>query len=296
MRITQRRLIEEANQNISDHLSRLQRLQSVVASGKRIQKPEDDPIGVERALEIRSHLRGLETTLRNLGLTTDWLGATDKALRDLGDVVKRAHALALRAVNEANQSPEAFQGWIVEVDAMLRQAVQIGNSSHRGLYLFSGRRVNTAPFELVSTPTPQVIYHGDGGALEHELEEGLRIQINVPGDHPLFQQVFDSLTGLRSALEAQDTDGIRSSIEDIEQALDTTLEALAVIGSRADRVDATESRLREWELDLRQLLSDVEDADMAEAVLNLNVEDQAYRALLAASARLVGPSLVDYLR
>ncbi|HEY64318.1 MAG TPA: flagellar hook-associated protein 3 [Caldilineae bacterium] len=295
MRVTQKRLIEEASWNIADHLERLQRLQSVLASGKRIQKPKDDPLGIERALEIRSYLRGLETSLRNIRLTTDWLGATEKALQDLNDVLKRAQTIALNAASEASQSPEAFQGWIAEVEALLKQAVQIGNSNHRGLYLFAGRKVKTAPFELTSASSWQVTYHGDDGKLEHELEKDVRIQVNISGEYPLFQQVFNSLIDLRSRLESGDTAGIRDSVGDLEQAMDSVLEALSVVGSRTNRVNATEKRLKKWELELRRLLSDLEDADIAETALNMSLEDQVYRALLAASARLVGPALIDYL-
>ncbi len=296
MRVTQRRLIEEASRNIADHFDRLQKIQSIIASGKKLQKPEDDPLGAERALGIRSHLHALEATRRNLHLTDDWLSATETALRSLQQVVERSHTIALHAANEATQSREGFQAWAAEVGKLIEQAVQIGNSDHRGLYLFAGRKVTTRPFELALIPTPQVTYQGDSGSMEHQLEESVRVQVNVPGDHPLFQKMFVALSNLYGRLQAGDTAGIRASIGELEEAMNTTLEALAVIGSRARQVDATISRLDTLEVNLRSLLSQTEDADMAKAALDFNVENQTYQAVLAASARLLGPSLFDYLR
>lgn len=296
MRVTQRRLIEDASQNIAGHFERLQKVQSVIASGKKLQKPEDDPLGAERALEIRSRLHALEATRRNLSLTDDWLSATELALKHLQQVAERAHTIALHAANEATQSQEGFRVWAAEVGKLIEQAVQIGNLDHRGLYLFAGRKVTTRPFELAWTPAPQVVYQGDNGFIEHQLEGTTKVQVNIPGDHPLFQEVFAALSNLYGRLQAGDTAGLRASIGELEEAMNTTLEALAVIGSRVRQVDMTTSHLDTLEVDLRSLLSQIEDADMARASLDLNLENQMYQAILAASARLLGPSLFDYLR
>ncbi|MCD6289958.1 MAG: hypothetical protein J7M34_05590, partial [Anaerolineae bacterium] len=94
MRVTQRRLIEEAGRNITEHLERLQRIQAEVASGKRIRQPEDDPSGTERALGVRSYLRALRGTLRGLNLSNDWLSATETALKDLNELISRARVIA----------------------------------------------------------------------------------------------------------------------------------------------------------------------------------------------------------
>jgi flagellar hook-associated protein 3 FlgL len=295
MRVTQRRLVEQATQLLAEQLERRQRSQSVVATGKRILKPEDDPAGVERALALHSRVRFLQTTQSNLTLSRDWMSATETALQGLQEVLQGIYQTALKAANEASQSDTAFEAWLAEVDEGLAHAVEIGNSSHRGLYLFSGHRVNTPPFELVSTPTLQVNYNGDSGAIEHQLEEGTRIQVNVAGDDPMFGQIFDSLIHLRAQLQAQDTAGIEAAIGDLDQAMDAVAAKLAVIGSRVQRVDRTSTRLQALELDLRGILNQTEDADMAEAMLNLRLDEQSYEATLAATSRLFGPSLIDYL-
>jgi flagellar hook-associated protein 3 FlgL len=296
MRVTQRRLIEAASQNIADHFDRLQRIHSIIASGKNLQKPEDDPLGVERTLGIRSRLQELEVTRRNLDLTKDWFNATEIALKGLQQVAERAHTIALHAANEATQSQEGFQTWAAEVGKLIEQAVQISNSDHRGLYLFAGWKIHTRPFELTWAPAPQVIYQGDNGSIEHQLEGTIRIQVNVPGSHSLFQKMFTALNNLYGHLQVGDTAGIRTSIGEVEEAMNTTLEALAMIGSRVRQVDATVSRLNTFEVNLRSLLSQIEDADMAKASLDVNLENHTYQAILAASARLLGPSLFDFLR
>ena len=176
----------------------------------------------------------------------------------------------------------------------MEEAVQVGNMTHRGLYVFSGRKVTTRPFERTGPST--IVYQGDGGAIEHPVEEGERIQVNIPGDHPLFTQTFDALTTLRQRLVNGDSAGARASIEELDQAMDAVSQALTTVGARVKRVESTQARLSDLEVELRSLLSETEDADMAEALMDLSVEDRAYRALLAASSRLLGPTLFDYLR
>lgn len=296
MRVTQRELITQASRSINEHLERLQKLQSIAATGKRVQKPEDDPMGTGRALGIRSHLRTMEASLRNLDLSRDWLSATETALQGIKDLLARARNLALSAADEAGQSDQAFQAWQVEVEKLLEQAVGIANSGHRGLYLFAGFKVTDVPFQLSDQAPWQVTYNGDDGAIEHTMEPGIRVQVNVPGSHPMFDKVFSALSELWNALDQQDTGAIQQSVQSIDEAMDATLEVLSVTGARVNRVDATRSRLESLQVDLKSLLSQIEDADLAETMLELNSEDLAYRSYLAASSRLFGPTLFDYLK
>jgi flagellar hook-associated protein 3 FlgL len=82
----------------------------------------------------------------------------------------------------------------------------------------------------------------------------------------------------------------------LDSALDVLLQAQADLGARANRVDVLQQRWSEFAVQMRGLLSVREDADMAEVVMELRLRENTYQAALAAGARLLQPSLVDFLR
>ena len=294
MRVTQKQMISEAIRNVQTSQERLQLLQRQASSGKRLHLPEDDPLATERVMSIRSHLHRISASRRNLDMTRDWLSASERALRDLQDALGRARVLALRGANDTLSANERLK-LATEADELVKQAVQIGNTTHRGLHLFSGHKTQTSPFTLDAGPPETITYNGDSGEILHEIEPGTVQSINIAGDDVTFTDAFAALQELRDALVAGDGTATRNSIDTIDTAVDSGLGSVATLGSRQRGLNATGSRLTELETDLQSLLSRTQDADMAETIMQLNMEDLAYRSTLAATSRMLPMSLLDYL-
>lgn len=294
MRVTQKQMVSAAINNLQTSQERLQQIQRQSASGKRLYLPEDDPLATERAMSVRSHLNRISTSRRNLDITRDWLSSSERALRDLQDALGRARVLALRGASDTLSDSERLK-LSTEADELVKQAVQIGNSTHRGLYLFAGHSTQAAPFTLDAGPPETITYNGDSGEILHEIEPGTVQTINIAGDDPTFTDAFAALQELRDALVMGDGNAIRNSVDTIDTAIDSGLQAIATLGSRQRGLDATSARLTELETDLQSLLSRTEDADMAETIMQLNLEDMAYRSTLAATSRLLPMSLFDFL-
>ncbi len=56
------------------------------------------------------------------------------------------------------------------------------------------------------------------------------------------------------------------------------------------------NNLQDFNTDFQELLSEKIDADFAETVLGLNVAETALNAALNAAARVLQPSLLDFIR
>lgn len=295
MRISQRYIIDSAVDRLQRNQEGMDKLRAEIAAGRRILKPEDDPPGTHQALALRTHLSAVRNFLQNTEYSLDWLQASDVALGSMAQVLAEARDEALKAANDT-LSGQIRQSLAPVVRDLFSQAVGIGNTQHRGQYIFAGFKVQQQPF-VADLNNLTFTYQGDGGSIGHEVEPGARTPVNVPGSDPLFSAALTALKDLYDALEANDTAAIRSAIAEIDDALDLTLQRQGEIGSRVKGVEGTRARLQKFELEVQSLLSRVENADVAEAALNLSSYEQGYQATLGALSRILPfTSLFDYMR
>jgi flagellar hook-associated protein 3 FlgL len=300
MRITQNILNQSALDGMQNNLLRLKRYQQQAVTTKRVSRPEDDPFAVEQALGFRTHLKSNETSRRNIAMSSDWLNATDKTLGDVSTLLTRAKSLALKGSNET-LGVEGRNALAAEVDGMLEQAVATANTRHGDHYLFSGFQIDTPAFDVTRDPGTGYItsttYNGDSGLIMREIEPGIDMAVNIVGDSH-FTDTFNTLINLRDALVASpfDVSNVSPHIDELETQLDNTLNLQASIGTKVRRLESTIERMETAEVGVKELLSNAEDADMAEVVSQLNQQQFVYQTALAVNAQVLRTSLLDFLR
>ncbi len=99
-----------------------------------------------------------------------------------------------------------------------------------------------------------------------------------------------------AALQVGDWGGISKIIGNIDNAINNLLRIRADVGARQNRLDLTANRLDSDNINFTKLMSQNEDVDMAETIMNLQSEENVYRASLSGGARIIQPSLVDFLK
>jgi len=187
LRITQGMLYARALADVQSGLYRYSRLQQEVASGRRINRPSDDPAGALRVLPLRNDLRNLEQLSSNVALAKETLNTGAASLEDASALMTRVRELTTQASNGTISSGDR-QSIAAEVDQLLSQLVSIGNSRRGERFLFGGTENDTAPFTLVSDAGgTRVVYHGNHDSLEVEVAPGVTTALNMPGD-VIFQQ------------------------------------------------------------------------------------------------------------
>ncbi|MEA3280080.1 MAG: flagellar hook-associated protein FlgL, partial [Thermodesulfobacteriota bacterium] len=140
-------------------------------------------------------------------------------------------------------------------------------------------------------------YHGSNDDKRIIVGEGIEISINADGDN-IFSNIFETLSRLQAALEA---DPYNPS--DCTERLDSILNAIDQINIvRSEdsaiytQLELTENKFNKFKLNFENMLSGVEDADMAKAIIELQVQEVAYQASLAVSASIIQPTLINFLR
>ncbi|SNX53128.1 flagellar hook-associated protein FlgL [Thermoanaerobacterium sp. RBIITD] len=296
MRVTNNMLIMNFMNDYNNNLERMQKDQDMLASGKRINKPSDDPVAVANSLRIRTDMSRNDAYTKNVDDAKSWLDLTDSSLGQIGDLLQRTRDLAVQGSNGTLTQTD-MQNIAAEIDQLKKQMIQVGNTQYNGRYIFAGFKTDTQPFNETSNT-----YSGDNGTIKFEVGAGgNKMQINVTGDKVFdvssgTSQLLNMMDNLKNALNSGDHQAVSNTIADIDKELENVLSIRADAGAKSNRLDLTKNRLQSDNYNFTTLLSKNEDADMAQVITNLKMDENVYRASLAAGARIIEPSLIDFLK
>ncbi|HHV59492.1 MAG TPA: flagellar hook-associated protein FlgL [Clostridiaceae bacterium] len=302
MRITNSMLINNMISNINKNLINLDKYQQQLATGKKIQVPSDDPVIAARALKLRTDVSKLNQYKRNIDDAKSWLEYTDSILSQIGDVLHRARELAVEGAN-GTMTPEDMMTVKEEIEELKTQLIHLSNSSYAGRYIFSGFSTDK---KLLDENGAFALDMDSSQIIRYEIGVGDDININVPGNE-LFNMGGTAVKGekgklikdmdtLIAALESADGGKVRTALGLIDENFENILMIRADAGARHNRLELTKNRVDNDIINFVRLMSENEDVDMAETVMRLSNEEYVYRASLAGGARIIQPSLVDFLR
>lgn len=418
MRITNNMLINNMINYIGNNLTRMDKYQNQLATGKKISVPSDDPVVAARALKLRTDVAEIEQYKKNTKDAQSWLDTTEDAIAKIGDVLHRARELAVQAANGTNTVNDT-QKIEEEVKQLRTQIIQLGNSTYAGRYIFSGYQTDAKLFDEATGMFNISVANSDN--IKYEIGIGDDMNINVTGgdlfnngaaavgntagvttgnfnvsslnitapndtlnvtvdgdtftidlDPPgiytdvnaLATQIqtrmnaakapataavtvsaignklqfksgstgptslitintaaptaagvlglavntpvsgtastkgtliadFDQFIGL---LNSGDNAGISSMLAKFDNDMNNMLRVRADVGARSNRIDLTSNRLDSDEINFTKLMSTNEDVDMVDAIMNLQNEENVYKASLSGGARIIQPTLLDFLR
>jgi flagellar hook-associated protein 3 FlgL len=288
MRVSQKTMIENAIHHMNDNLELLQGLQEKVSTGKEFQHPSDNPSGVATVLNLRTTLEASKSYLNTASSTDGWLTATDDALSQMLDVAKQVIQLAKSGISDTEGSDQREE-MAQEMNILLQQSVDIGNTTHLGNHLFAGFQTNIAPFVYQYDASGTIIgvnYSGDNGIMLRTLGPGLTIPQNTDGEAS-FSELFRGIISARDALLTNDSDTIQASVPGLENALNTINEASTINGARQRQTRIIQDRLDQTQLELKSLLSKKEDTNLAEAISMLKNQETVYQSVLEVGNRAI---------
>ena len=274
----------------------LSQSQRQVSTGKRILSPSDDPVGIAIALGLRRDQGATAAWGRNIDDSLTWLDTTDRALGQGLEVVQRARELAVQGGN-GTLSTDARALIADEIDSLKSQFVEIGNSNVGGRFIFGGTATDTQPFdpatEMASAPI-------NTGLINREVAQGSVMSVNITADRlqdppGATGDIFTVLSGLATAMRANDSAGMSSALTALDAHQDNISGLRGEGAAKVNRLELTASRFEAQKIATGEQLSSIEDVDMAQAITDLSMRETVYRSALATGARVIQPSLVDFL-
>ncbi|HWG98644.1 MAG TPA: flagellin [Pilimelia sp.] len=292
--MTQQSAAANAMTGLQGNLSRLAKLQEQLSSGKLVSRPSDSPTAAVEAMQVRTELRATEQYARNAQDGLAWLSITDTALTNAAAQVRRARDLTLQGMSAgAANSSTARQALALEVDNIRAELVGLANTRYLDRPVFGGTTAGSDAYSGAGG------YLGDTGRVMRTIGDGgVQVRVDTPadqtfGDGPngLFAVLEEISAGLRSP-----TGDLRSSLERLDTATTGLYAQLSDVGARYNRLEQMQKTADDRLLELRSRLSQVEDIDLPQTIMELQLQQTAYQAALAATARVIQPSLVDFLR
>lgn len=270
---------------------RLAAAQSQVSSGKRIEKPSDDPLGAERAMRLNDQLESTGAYRTAVNESRSWLDATDSALDSLNQIVQHVRELTLQAAN-GSTSDAGRQSIKAQIDQLTEEAKTTLNSAYDGRYIFSGTATDKPPYSAATGDA----YQGDASPVVRQIGPGVSVQVNVTADDVL-SGLLPTLRTLSAHLASNDTASLGTSdLQAIDAGFDNLTAKRGSVGAVTNRVDAAGTRLDDTTDITTAFLSKTQDADLPQALTDLSAQQTALQAALRGGATLIQQSLMDFLQ
>lgn len=292
--------------NLNRNAQQMNSTQTQLATGRKINKPSDDPVGITYSLRYRAELSSNEQYQKNVDSAVSWLDFNDTVMDQAGSVVQRLRELTVQAATGTNPQ-SALDSINEEVKQLKAQLVDISNSTLNGKYVFNGETYDVKPYDFPvsadgsfdTTNAASVVT--DTGKINFIVGESIQLPINVTGnevfgDSTEADNLFVIFNTISQALASGDQKEVSNQLANIDTRTNKILAIRAEIGAKTNRVELMQGRLSDLEVNLTDLQAKVEDADYAELSIKSKIQENIYNASLSAGAKIISQSLVDFLR
>lgn len=293
MRITNQIIQRRALDSIQRGMKGLDEAYNQISTGTRVRRSSDDPASHAGAIAADRRIESLLQYRRNVESSVARMNTEETTVDQLTNVLDRARELAVsQAASNGTTATRLIAK--VEVDQLIGEAIALGNTRHGNTFLFGGDFADSAPFDASGATDPA---RPPSGGISSQIGDGRVVRVNHDGTEVFVSSgVLQSLRDLSTALGADDTAGIASSITDVSSAFDEVQNLLGETGARVRQLDNALANIDALEATVRTQRSDLTDVEIEEAISNLASRQNAYEAALLATSRINTLTLADYLR
>lgn len=335
MRVTSYMIYDQFIRSLQRNLRNLSDSNEMLATGKKINKPSDDVIGITRALDYKLNINLNTQYMKNIDEAVSHISFTEMTLSSVTDTLNRIKELILTGVS-GTQDALGRRAIGSEVGQLRDHLLKLANSKFRDRYMFSGYRTDVQSFNSVNYN-----YQGDGGYINVLIDKEAAVPINIPGSHVFaytmtaaeeirlndgryihyipgtgttitveirdidnvtvldtfsFSNIIQMTDILTNALNNNDVTRINAFIKPFERAFANIIDHQAYAGALLNRIDNQIANNEDSTLNLREVLSETEDVDLAKVISDITKNETAIQALRQSSVKQLSQSLFDFLR
>ena len=287
-RVTQSSISAIALRGLQGSLTRVQELQQQLSSGKRVSQPSDDPSATAAAMKLRAQRRGDEQYLRNIDDATGRLNVADDALTEISERVRRARDLVTSAGDGAT-STEGLSAIGVELTNIRKDVIDLYNTRWLGRPVFGGTVQGGAAIDATGT------YVGNDADVQTRISADSTINVAVKGT-TAGADTLPALIGQIATDVVTDPTTVGANLDALDAQLQKVLTSLGDVGARESRLDTTKANVDSQRLDFTSRISENEDVDLPQAIMNLQSQQVAYQSALGAASKVLQVSLLDFLK
>lgn len=290
-RVTQSTMTQTAMRQLQANLSELARLQDQATSQKAFATPSEDPTAAAATLALHAEQRRTEQYARNIDDGLAWVTAADTAITASTALLSRVRDLTAQGANDGALDAAAKEALAVELEGIRDELLAQANTRLLGRSVFAGTS-DTAAFAA------DYSYSGVAGSeVTRRVSDAASVRVDTDGaavfgtgDDSAFALVDRIVADLRSGTN------VGPRLGEIDARRTAMLGVQGSVGTRQSQIERAKEAAVQNSVSLESRRAAVEDVDSVEVLIRLQAQELVYRSALAVNARVLQPSLMDFLR
>ena len=309
MRVTNGNMMSSYLKDIQNNLQSMDKLNTQMNTGKQVNKVSDDPLRTVKIMNLNNEIADIEKYNYNADEITGWLDMTDEALDTIGTLTSEIKTL-LTSIS-GTYGKDEIKAVQTNVNEKIKQIGEAFNTTYAGKYIFGGSITDEPPVKVTTDESGNVklsINNSDeeriNANLSAAVSNGIKVDYNLninqitnSGKGNDTNSVMDMFEDLSAALNTEevDMDTINNLSEKLDSYLSDILNNRSMIGARTNTVQAIKDTNDENELEMKGVLSNIQDVDFTEKYLELQEAQMIYTASLQVSSKLFKSTILDYI-
>ena len=289
---------------VPDILASLQQSQATlntalqqVSTGKSVTVPSDNPAASADMVQNTIETGEVDQYTQNVSGVLSMVQTADSALSSVVSSLTQAVSLGTEGANGTNSAANQ-QAIAQQVQGILSSVVSQANLSYEGAYVFGGTANTTVPYTASTTSPSGYTYNGNSGVNSVAVGDQLSVQVNLPGSQIFSNSssdVLGSLSSLVSALQSGNSTSIQTATSAVSSALSYVSQQRVFYGNAESQLNSQETYLQQETVSLSTQQTNLVGVDMATAATTLSQAETANSAALAAAAKVLPTTLLNYL-
>jgi flagellar hook-associated protein 3 FlgL len=289
---------------VPDILASLQQSQAAlntalqqVSTGKSVSVPSDNPAASANMVQNSIESGNVDQYTQNVTGVLSMVQTADSALGSVVSSLTQAISLGTEGANGTSSAANQ-QAIAQQVQGILSSVVSQANLSYEGSYVFGGTANTTVPYTTSATSPSGYAYNGNDGVNSVAVGDQLSVQVNLPGSQIFSNSsndVLGSLSSLVSALQSGNTASIQTATNAVSSALSYVSQQRVFYGNAESQLNSQETYLQQETVSLTSQQNNLVGVDMAKAAMALAQAQNANSAALAAAAKVLPTTLLNYL-
>lgn len=300
--------------NLESISNKLYDLRQQSVTGKKLNKPSDDPAAIRPVLHYGVQSKMTDRYLDHMAVAKGNMEFLDSNLDQIEDIMVRAKEIGIAAIN-GTANDEDLQTFANQIAALFDEMLQAANSQPTGQFIFAGYENKTIPFTQNtahdpddSSTGPLVYYHGDNNIRTLEIAPGNYIQVSLTGNtlflgdadnngevDPESVNLFSVLKNFETAVRSNDLENMSEGLDWLETGAEQVRRLRGQMGNNAWRIDKATEQLEKASNEFKQIISRYEDADIIDVYSKLVQQETAFEAALNVTAKVARLSILDFM-
>jgi flagellar hook-associated protein 3 FlgL len=287
---------------ITDRQAALIKSQEQLSSGKRINRPSDDPAAAAEAEKVRSRQARMDAEKRAVGYAQQQLSNADNTIGDATSLLQNAREILLRGANSTNNNSDRFTVGN-NLSAIRDQLLSVVNRSDgTGGFVFGGQGANSAPIAPDGTT-----YNAQPGTVQVGQELSSPVSLDgranftasptSTGTESIFAQLDAAIAVFKdpnaTALSAAAI--VQTTLGGVDRSIDRLGVTRATVGERLNAVETHLKDLENGTIDNATRMSALVDVDFAAAISNMAQNQTTVEAALKSYSTISKMSLFNFL-